>query len=66
MLTKNDLQQIGTVIDQKLKPIHQKIDKIDKKLDTTISYFDTVTTKHQKRLKRIENHLNLPVIPEFV
>jgi len=80
MLTKNDLKQIKSVVDesveQKLKPINQKIDKLDtsmikklntmqKSLDTTISYFDTVTTKHTKRIKRIEEHLNLPSIPDF-
>jgi hypothetical protein len=68
MLTKNDLDKIGLLIDtkleqkleQKLKPIHTKLNKMQKMLDTTINYFDTVTTNHEKRLKRIETHLELP------
>ncbi|OGG08935.1 hypothetical protein A2154_02680 [Candidatus Gottesmanbacteria bacterium RBG_16_43_7] len=69
MLTKGDFDQIGKIIDskleQKLKPVHQKIDKMNRKLDTTIKYFDTVTTKHHKRLKRVEDHLNLPPTPDY-
>jgi hypothetical protein len=42
MLTSNDLQKIGEVVDQKLdqklKPIHKKIDKIDKDLNDLKDY----------------------------
>ena len=46
MLTKDDLQQIGKVIDQKLdqkfdqklKPIHKKLNKIDKDLNDLKDY----------------------------
>lgn len=63
-------QQLEQKLEQKLKPIHTKIDVLDKKLskkidrmqkqlDTTISYFDTVTTDHEKRLKTVEKKVEV-------
>lgn len=69
MLNKNDLKKIKTVVDEsvkkQIKPIATQIKKMDKKLDLTITYFDRITTKNEKRVKRLEENANLPQIPEF-
>ena len=69
MLTNNDFQKIKLIVDesveQKLKPVHKKLNTMQKSLDTTINYFDTVTTKHTRRIKRLEDHLEFQPIPEF-
>lgn len=79
MLTKKDLQSIGELIDtkldekleskleQKLKPIRKslkRLDSIEKKLDTTIRFFDNTAINHEKRIKRVEKHLNLPALAD--
>jgi hypothetical protein len=51
--------KIGHIIDVKLKPIHTKLNAMQKALDTTISYFDTVTTDHEKRLKTVEKKVEV-------
>jgi hypothetical protein len=63
---QNQINNLDKKIDQKLQPIHQKIDRMNNKLDTTIKFFDTITSKHHKRIKRVEEHLDLKPIPEFV
>jgi len=62
---KNQDSRIDENFDKHLKPIHQKIDKMNKKLDITIKYFDTITTKHDKRIKRVEDHLQLTPLSDF-
>lgn len=71
MLTKIDLKQIRVVVDEvvdtnldkKLKPIHKKLSSIQKSLNTTIKYFDTVTTDHERRLKSVEKKVDaFPVV----
>lgn len=73
MLTKNDLQQIGIVIDEKLKPVKRDITILTKDVSTLkkdvaqtrtdvkvlISYFDREYVELRKRIDRIEEHLGL-------
>jgi hypothetical protein len=67
-MTQNDLKQIRGVVedvlevklDEKLKPIHKKLDKLQKDLGATNKYFDDIAIKHEKRFDRIENQLHLP------
>ncbi len=62
-------EKLEQKFDEKLKPIHQKldsmeknltkrIDSVQKSLDTTIKYFDTVTTDRERRLKHVEKKVN--------
>jgi hypothetical protein len=76
MLTKQDLKNIGTLIDtkletkleskfdEKLKPIKKTLKEMNNKLDTAIRFFDTSTIGHEKRIKRIEKHLDLPPLAD--
>jgi len=85
MLTKDDLGNIGQLIDQKmnkrfkeqdarieerflkheslfdrkLKPIHRKLDRLQKDLTTTIDFFDHEVIDLKTRMDRVENHLQL-------
>ena len=74
MLTQNDLQAIGKIIndilDSRLPLIENKIESqdkkmnrgfksVDKKLDVIINYFDHQDIDIRKRLNRIEAHLSL-------
>ncbi|MEK7159883.1 MAG: hypothetical protein AAB702_00165 [Patescibacteria group bacterium] len=70
MLTNNDLQQIGEVIDERLgkrlnpiekdiKDVKKRVKKIEKTVDVMIDQFDGEIVRTQKRVSRIENHLNL-------
>ncbi len=47
-------------LDQKLKPIHKKLNKLQKDLDITIRSLDNDHLKNRQRIERIENHLQLP------
>jgi len=63
MLEKSDLQQIKVaveeVVEQKLKPVHKKLNKLQKDLDITIRSFDNDHLKNRNRIEIIENHLGL-------
>lgn len=70
MLTKRDINLIRDVVkteidsslEIKLKPINRRLNKIDKKLDKTIDFFD----KHELRIVEevivIQKHLGLPIM----
>lgn len=74
MLTKGDLKAIENILDSKLeskleekftiklKPIYQRLDKIDKKLDKTIDAFDHMHLDVVKNVRVIQKHLNLPIM----
>ena len=66
MLTKKDIERLKNTFTTKedLKPIMKSLQLMHKKLDLTISYFDHDLTDHSKRIKRIENHLNLPPVAD--
>lgn len=68
MLTKKDLHDIGELIDtkleSKLKPIKKTLREMNDKLDTTIRFFDSSTVSHEKRITRVEKHLNLPPLAD--
>jgi predicted nuclease with TOPRIM domain len=76
MLTKTDLSEIRGVIKNEiqtetpkivrqvlqteLKPIKKSLNKIEKRLDETIEFFDNEVTFVKKRVDRVEDNLNLP------
>ena len=72
MLTQTDLDKIENIFnknfdkkfsenfDKKIKPINKQLNKIQKDLKITINYFDHNFINHETRIKRAENHLNLP------
>ncbi|MBI4091975.1 MAG: hypothetical protein HY427_02110 [Candidatus Levybacteria bacterium] len=82
MLTKSDLQKIGSVVDdrletkleKKLEPIkkdltdvkkdikylRKKVNKIDKTVSVLVERSDREETLLKQRVKRIEEHLDLP------
>ena len=74
MLTKQDLNAIGGIIDDKLEekleskleeklaPIKKDIKKIQKTLDTAIDRFDQNDIKIVDNVRKIQTHLNLPVM----
>lgn len=63
MLTKNDLNQIGNVIDGKLKksfgPIKKDVVQTRKDVKVLIAYFDREYLDLRKRIEDIEEHLGL-------
>ncbi len=69
MITDADVKKLKKVFATKdelkrathpIRQIEQQVKKIDKKLDIAISYFDTVTSSHVKRLNRLEQNAGLP------
>ena len=46
-------------LETKLKPIHKKLNKLQRDLDATISLFDRDIVNHKHRIDRIEDHLHL-------
>jgi chaperonin cofactor prefoldin len=76
-LLKNIGDLIDTKLDQKLRPINEKLDtlevkievlnkKIDKSQEETIETLSELITtgynSHEKRIKRVGEHLHLPQI----
>ncbi len=70
MLTKTDLDQIGKVIDEsldskldlKLRPIKKELRYIRKTVDVLVDRTDREETQLNKRVAKIESHLNIPQI----
>lgn len=64
MLTKTDLNAFEDILDRKLDeklvPIQKDIRTIKRDLKRTINFFDKAHLGHEKRIKRIEGHLNFP------
>lgn len=58
MLTKKDLVAIGELIDNKLTPVHKKLNKLQNDLTTTIRFFDEGHIDHEKRIKQLEVQCN--------
>ncbi len=66
MLTKEDLNAIGELIDTKihttlrkeLVPIHKKLNKLQNDLTSTIRFFDEGHIDHEKRIKQLEVQCN--------
>lgn len=63
MLTSEDIQKIGEMmdkkLDQKLAPIKKDIRIIKADLRTTISFFDTDISGLKKRVGRIEEYIGI-------
>lgn len=69
MLTKNDLQQIRTIVKEEVEPVKASVERVDKKLDKAqedISVILSEVIQHndnlQERVVRIEDHLDLPKV----
>jgi predicted mannosyl-3-phosphoglycerate phosphatase (HAD superfamily) len=66
MLTKKDINIIRQVVNEEivseLKPIRKKINKIDKKLDKTIDFFDVHELKLVEEVRIIQKHVGLPIM----
>ncbi len=67
MLTKDDIEQLGNVIDAKLAPIQKDIKSlkkhithIKKTVDVVARLLDNEQMSQRKRIHRIEEHLGLP------
>lgn len=59
-LTQKDLQAIGNLMDQKLEKNTEKILKqMKKETKTIVKFFDKEYLGHDRRIKRIETHLDL-------
>lgn len=54
---------VEEIVEKKLKPVNKDLRKIKKDLTTVIDYFDRGQMKLEKRVDRIEKHLDLPPIP---
>lgn len=59
-VTKEDAKKFATK-----KELKKGFNKIDKKLDIIISTFDREYLGLNKRVTRVENHLNLPNIADY-
>jgi len=57
-------EEVPPFIKKELKPIKSKLNRVDKKLDTVIKFFDREVINLGKRVDRVEQHLNLePYFP---
>lgn len=63
MLTKSDLQQIGSVVDEKLdsklKPIKKDLKYLKKTADVIVKNYDEGDVLLGRRVKKIEDHLQI-------
>lgn len=66
MITDADIKKMKEVFATKddLKPMQKSLKKIEKKLDTTVRFFDASVVNHEKRIKRLEKHLDLPLLTD--
>ncbi len=70
-MNKTDLEQIGTLIEEKLEPIKDILDEHTRKLDGIVNQLADVSedvsdikekvTFHEKRISKVEDHLGLPI-----
>jgi hypothetical protein len=62
MLTKDDLQAIGGLLDDRFKkelhPIKRELSRLNRKVDGVINFFDRNITDHEKRIRNLENYVN--------
>ena len=54
MLTNEDLQAIDGLIDKRIKPVHKKLNKLQKDMDTVVRVFDSNIVDLEKRIDKIE------------
>lgn len=54
-----------TGIDTRLRSVEKDVKKIKKDTKYTVDFLDRNIIKLDKRTKRIENHLDLPLLPEL-
>ena len=68
MLTKEELEQLGQLIDQrldvkldqKLKPIKKNLRAVKKTVDVMAKLLDGEQMRQRKRIDKIEDHLGFP------
>jgi len=70
MLTYQDEQKVKKIVKEELKPLEEKIDRIENNIDKVLKIVSddrqelTITkakvTQHTKRLKKIERKLDIP------
>lgn len=67
MLTKQDLQEIRTIVQEEsmsvvkeeIKPLKKKLNKVSKDLDIVIRQYDSRISANTRSIKRIEDHIGL-------
>lgn len=69
-MNATDLEQIGTLIEEKLEPIKDILDEHTRKLDGIVDQLADVSvdvseikdkvSSHEKRISKVEDHLGLP------
>jgi hypothetical protein len=62
MLTNADMQKIKGLLTNGLNPINKQLTRIEKKINTSFDFLDRARIDHEKRLERVEKHLNLPSV----
>lgn len=62
MLTKQDIDQIGEVVDKKLRPIKSDLKKLKQGQELIIKYANEEAVGLKKRSDRVETVLGLPVL----
>lgn len=66
MLTNQDLNKIGTLLDTKLGDLEKKMNlgfrKVRRELKLIVNFLDKQDVDLQKRVIRIEQHLRLPTM----
>lgn len=65
MLTKQDLTHIKNIVESAVDPIKKDLKKVDKKVDLVIKSFDREYLDLQKRVWRVETHLQLKPLADF-
>lgn len=65
MLTKKDLKQIGSVVDQKLKPVKKSLRELKTTLDLHVRDTDRLLNYHHRRLNQLEEKAGVTP-PEFL
>lgn len=66
MLSKDDIQQIDTVVAKRIRteltPVKEDIAHIRKDMKTIVHFFDREYLELRKRIERMEHHLHLPPV----
>ncbi|MFC1627307.1 hypothetical protein ACFL18_01975 [Patescibacteria group bacterium] len=53
-------KQVPPIVNKATKPLATRLNKLDKKVDSIIDFFDREYIETNKRLDNIENHIGFP------
>lgn len=65
-MTTEELEQIGQVVEERvkkqLKPVDKRLKKIEHSIELVLKYHDEMYIQQEKRIERIEKHIGLSTL----